>query len=58
MKLNFRFVRTSQYISQFNFDLRYRFDKIPLISDVLNRFFELIEILIKILMFMQILLRS
>ena len=44
MKLNFRLIRASQYVSQFNFDVRYRFDKIHLIFDALNKLLKSIEI--------------
>ena len=43
MKLNLCLIRVSKYISQFNFDIRYRFGKIHLIFDALNRLFESIE---------------
>lgn len=36
-KLNLRLIRISQYLSQFNLNIRYRSDKIHLVSDVLSR---------------------
>lgn len=36
-KLNLRLVRASQYLSQFNLDVRYRSEKIHLVPDALSR---------------------
>lgn len=36
-KLNLRLVRASQYLSQFNLNVRYRSEKIHLVSDTLSR---------------------
>jgi hypothetical protein len=36
-KLNNRFVRVNQYLSQFQFDVRYKLEKHYIISDVLSR---------------------
>ena len=38
-KFNLKFIRTSIYFFQFWFDVRHRFDKFNVISDVLNQLF-------------------
>ena len=38
-KLNFRFVRVFIYLSQFKLNIKYRFDKNHVVSNVLSRFF-------------------
>ena len=36
-KFNFRFVRASNYIQRFNFDIRHKFDKQHIMSNALSR---------------------
>ena len=42
-KFNFRFVRASNYIQRFNFDIRHKFDKQHIMSNALSRLINLNE---------------